>query len=279
MSSDTEPPLVAIGGVGGSGTRVVAQCLQDMGFFLGSDLNESVDNLWFTLLFKRLEVLCTTEAEFRTLLEVFLGAMHAQPVDPPERMAWVRSLAARDRLLHPAAWLTIRADTLLGVRPGQVPARVGWKEPNTHIVLERLAAHLPRLRYIHVMRNGLDMAYSSNQNQPRLWGHVLTGQPYRSGPAYSLKYWRKAHERVFAIGREMGERFLLLNFDELCANPVDGVRRMASLAGVQLGDEAVTAIAARVRQPPSLARHRGRWLSRLDPDDIDFVARCGFAVG
>ena len=44
---------VAIGGVGGSGTRVVAEVLKCLGFYLGSLLNSSLDNLWFTLLFKR----------------------------------------------------------------------------------------------------------------------------------------------------------------------------------------------------------------------------------
>jgi hypothetical protein len=45
--------MVAIGGVGGSGTRIVAQLIKDAGFYLGSDLNSANDNLWFTLLFKR----------------------------------------------------------------------------------------------------------------------------------------------------------------------------------------------------------------------------------
>jgi hypothetical protein len=36
----------------------------------------------------------------------------------------------------------------------------GWKEPNTHVVLDRLWAELPRLKYVHVRRHGLDMAFS-----------------------------------------------------------------------------------------------------------------------
>ena len=38
---------VAIGGVGGSGTRLIARMLGQLGWYLGDDLNESVDNLWF----------------------------------------------------------------------------------------------------------------------------------------------------------------------------------------------------------------------------------------
>ena len=44
---------VVIGGVGGSGTRVLAEILSLFGFYLGNDLNGAKDNLVYTLLFKR----------------------------------------------------------------------------------------------------------------------------------------------------------------------------------------------------------------------------------
>src|ERR1700675_795212 len=47
-----DPPLV-IGGIGGSGTRVAAQLLIELGFYLGDDLNPALDNLTSTFLFKR----------------------------------------------------------------------------------------------------------------------------------------------------------------------------------------------------------------------------------
>ena len=48
---------IVIGGVGGSGTRLIAQILKELGYHLGNYLNLSEDNLWFTLLFKRLDIL------------------------------------------------------------------------------------------------------------------------------------------------------------------------------------------------------------------------------
>ena len=52
MSATVSPPLV-IGGLGGSGTRVVADIVLAQGWYLGQDLNRAKDNLLFTLLFKR----------------------------------------------------------------------------------------------------------------------------------------------------------------------------------------------------------------------------------
>ena len=42
-----------ISGVGGSGTRVIAQILVELGFFIGHDLDRAMDNLSFSLLFMR----------------------------------------------------------------------------------------------------------------------------------------------------------------------------------------------------------------------------------
>ena len=44
--------ITAIGGLGGSGTRVYADILQQAGIFIGNDLNRELDNLLFTRLFK-----------------------------------------------------------------------------------------------------------------------------------------------------------------------------------------------------------------------------------
>ena len=47
------PGPVGVGGIGGSGTRVVAEVLGKVNYYMGSHLNRALDNLWFTLLFKR----------------------------------------------------------------------------------------------------------------------------------------------------------------------------------------------------------------------------------
>ena len=47
------PGPVAIGGVGGSGTRVIAAIVESLGFDPGANLNRPRDDLTFTVLFKR----------------------------------------------------------------------------------------------------------------------------------------------------------------------------------------------------------------------------------
>ncbi len=48
---DLESPVV-IGGLGGSGTRVVAEILNEVGYYIGNK-NYANDNLWFAFLVRR----------------------------------------------------------------------------------------------------------------------------------------------------------------------------------------------------------------------------------
>lgn len=268
--------MLAVGGIGGSGTRVVADLLQGMGFYLGSDLNGSKDNLWFTLLFKRPEVLRTTEYEFQELVKVFRDAMHSVPISAPKQIALVHSLSETAREQHALEWLRKRAESLLGIVDGPCNRLIGWKEPNTHILLDRLASHMPKLHYIHIMRNGLDMAFSGNQNQTRLWGPVITGKPFDPSPSYSLNYWCKAQQRVLQIGRRMGRRFHLVNFHELCSNPFEVIHDILIFAGVQIDEELQDELRLQVIPPTSIGRFRMQDLTVFDPEDVAFVASCGF---
>jgi hypothetical protein len=67
----------AVGGIGGSGTRLIAGLLREVGFDIGPDLNESLDNLTFTLLFKWRAMGDLDDARFADLWRIFEDAMTA----------------------------------------------------------------------------------------------------------------------------------------------------------------------------------------------------------
>ena len=71
---------IAIGGVGGSGTRVIASILKEVGIYIGGDLNHANDNLWFTLLFKHRDALNLNNTEFNKRLAIFEAAMDKETV-------------------------------------------------------------------------------------------------------------------------------------------------------------------------------------------------------
>jgi len=170
---------VAIGGIGGSGTRVVAEILKRCGFYMGSDLNHSNDNLWFTLLLKRaswfIRKSAGDESDIHRGITLFHKAMLGQSYSARDLAFLLQAtldIAAHghDHIQSGKGWWAFqRAQNILKARGGSA-ATWGWKEPNTHIFIQYLEHHFHHMKYIHLIRNGLDMAFSQNQAQLFNWG-------------------------------------------------------------------------------------------------------------
>ena len=208
-----------IGATGGSGTRVLAAIAQRGGMFVGSDLNRSLDALDFAAFFDR-----------------WVGRELA-----PEAAAELRALVARQ---HAEA----------------VGRPWGWKEPRSVYLLPFLAAELPGLRFLHVVRDGRDMALSSNQVQLRKHGDAVLGRDDEPEPLRSIALWREINLRAADFGeRELGDRYLRIRFEDLCAQPTATVAQVLRFFG--LDGDAERIAADEVQTPPTL----GRW-READPE-------------
>lgn len=276
------PTPLAIGGVGGSGTRVIASILSKLGYFMGADLNESMDNLAFTLLFKRTALWPPEQHqnEINKACTLFLKACLSEKALRKNEEKYLRILCENDRPLHSKEWLATRVERLLQRKVSSPEGgKWGWKEPNTHIVLPALLQKWPGMKYIHVVRHGLDMAYSSNQNQLHLWGRQLLGEPViEINPVNSFRYWCAAHRRIARIGQTMGDRFLMLNFDTLCQQPKTQLGLLFSFLEIDADTTMQNQLAAQVQKPDSLGRHRGQNLDYARPADLEFLAAMGYPV-
>lgn len=276
VDSDRRGPggPIAIGGVGGSGTRVVAGMLRHVGYHIGDDLNESLDNLWFTFLFRRPSWVVRQQQRSRRFdraLRVFVGVMHGRfPTAPLELTALVS--AYRDMTLeYDTDWARARIRSMrrtLGPGPEERPW--GWKEPNTHVVLAKLASALPNLRYVHVVRHGLDMAFSDNQHQLGRWGE-LYGITDLQGSIEdrSARFWLAANRRALAIGQgQMRGRFHVMNFDRLVGDPLAEVN--AFLDFIEAPRSYADSISSLIRPPQSIGRHENH-LDRFSGETIEAV--------
>lgn len=233
---------IAIGGLGGSGTRVFAATLQHLGIRIGACLNQPLDNLWFTVLFKRQQWLTNTPnpADVKISTELFVRAMtkglKGRLSEDEQRL-----LRRLQRDLPPSgSWLCgakdVDAQSLLeSETPIEKSHRWGWKEPNTHLFLPGLNARIPEFKYIHVVRNGLDMAFSKNTWQARHWSHFY-GLPYDQAaplPVHQLRYWIRANRVALDYGAaHMPNRFLAICYEDFCRKPAHYIKLIGAFLGV-----------------------------------------------
>jgi hypothetical protein len=210
-----------IGATGGSGTRVVARIVQRGGMFIGADRNRSEDAL-----------------DFAAFSDRWVNAF-AKGERPPELVAELRALVTRQANARPAAdqpW--------------------GWKEPRSIYLLPLLDDELAGLRFLHLVRDGRDMAYSDNQVQLRKHGDALLGEEAGDSAALrSISLWRDVNLRAADYGEQrLGPRYLRLRFEDLCLDPAAGVGEILGFFGLD-GDVARVA-AEEVVVPETLGRWR-----------------------
>jgi hypothetical protein len=283
---------VVIGGLGGSGTRLVATIVEDLGFYLGADRNAAGDNLWFTLLLKRSawhrrNLERSDDRPARRGLEVLAKAMTGRRLTFADRAYVLAATVDVGRRGHDhkgngtGRWALARARSLLSAPSPPAESRGwGWKEPNSHVYLRQLAKTFPGLRYVHTIRHGLDMAFGPKRGQLYNWGWLYgVDPPADSGlvPRAQLRLWVEANRRAVELGRELlGNRFLLVNFDRLCRHPQEGVEAIAAVAGVDLDPSSRDRLASLPKLPTTSGRYEGRDLRGFEAADLAALAELGF---
>jgi hypothetical protein len=224
-------PLV-IGATGGSGTRVIARIAKLAGYNLGANVNSAEDALeFYSFHDKWINQIASAERSGGTLTpwqsarvkEDFYGAL-ARHIPEPERR------------------------TILW----------GWKAPRSIYLFPFLHGECPKLKFIHLLRDGRDMALSSNQNQLRKHGAaVLTWRErlFNSTPVRSILLWQKINLRAADFGESrIPENYLRVRFEDLCGAPLDTVKRIVNFLEAPIDPEPIAR--TEITPPKSLGRWR-----------------------
>jgi Sulfotransferase family len=130
----------------------------------------------------------------------------------------------------------------------------GWKEPRSIYLLPFFHRHLPALRFLHVVRDGRDLALSSNQNQLRKHGDAAPIPPDLPEAERSIALWSWVNLGAARYGEEhLGDHYLRVRFEDLCARPVEVAGDIFGFFDLE-GDPAVALDA--IATPSSLGRWR-----------------------
>lgn len=280
MIEKSAPP-VAVGALGGSGTRVFARVLVGMGYYLGAWRNEADDNLLFSDMLKDPEAAAPDGYDRARNVARFVRAMQGGLPGPADwaMVAEARRVCGKRAGPRQIAALWRRVlQTSIGARRGSYIGW-GWKEPFTHLFLDEFARQVPDLHYVHVLRHGLDMAFSANLMQLRLFAHrfdVPMPTSKAEAPVAQLQLWVESTRRVLDVAPTLfGDRFLLMRYDDLMTSPIPEITRLASFLGLDGID--IDPLASGI-QPTSVGRYRERDLSVFPDDLLAEVEANGFAI-
>ena len=188
------PPPVVVGGVGGSGTRLVVQLLQGLGVSMGRHLNESKDAMPFVPVYdNHINNYLKGSINPTKLVDELLIALLDHQSPSPDAGLW------------------------------------GWKNPRSIYLLPLLDELFEGMRFIHVVRDGLAMSTSGNQTQLEKHGKHVIPQHLQALPQaeQSLLLWSIVNNAAADYGAQMGDRYFLLRYEDVCDNPSGSTAALA----------------------------------------------------
>ena len=246
-----------------SGSRLLARLIAESGVFLGAHVNESLDSLD---LLELVEALVT--GYYPDYQRLWSG--------PPD--AKLAALAERVFERH-----------LEGFSSGPW----GWKLCETTYVLPVLDYCFPEARYLHLIRDGRDVAFSDhrapdiafwrkvyfNTDQMRTWrGMRTTPQAYRRrSHLYNAAHWANSVQ----VGRDyaamLRDRCLEVRYEDLCLRFDETAARALDFLEAPRREEAIAAVRGDVRIE-SVGKHR-RQPERKQREVIEIAKPLLLALG
>jgi hypothetical protein len=276
--------VIAIGALGGSGTRVVAEIISQLGVYIGDDLNNSVDNLLYTRLFKNInwyKNATPKERDKRHL--IFEKCMTGKKLSFNEK---VELFKASKSNIHVKSSNKYYKNIFLGEQKlnKNDNEHWGWKEPNCHIYMEDIHRVFKNIKYIYVIRHGLDMAYSKNIQQLENWGFLYNLELKESDgkgeiAVKQLEYWIKSSEKAIQTGNDLfKENFYILNHQNLSLNPSEEIDKLVNFLGVSTTETIYNQVVGLPKIPATNERYKKENLNIFSKNQIEKVESFGFSI-
>lgn len=223
---------IIIGGIGGSGTTLVARMCQAAGVDLGRQLNNSLDALEFVEFFEKWTPgrLVEPDADF----------LHPE-MQRDFAKCWSRHF---DTVRQGVPW--------------------GWKNPRMVLWFDYRA--IPdSASFIHVVRDGRDMAYSRNTQQAERYARLLTGEEWpEATPQRQAAYWNAV---MLKVADYKLDRLLTIHYEALCVKPLVQALRLLEFLDL---DADVNALAGLVKGGTI-----GRWRNKPVAAEVEAICRPG----
>ncbi len=228
-----------------SGSRLLAALLRQQGIFMGADLNEAFDAMPFLPVVEY--VVKNYHPDFTSLWRM------------PHAPAELQSLLAQALDTH-----------LQGHRPG---SRWGWKLCETTFILPLLNMMFPHARYVHLLRDGRDVAFSDHvapelpfwrkiyfgTDRVQSWhGMALDDAAYRRcSHLYNAWHWREMVGLGRAYGAMLGNRYVELHYEALSADLIATGRALLQWLGVPVDAQALATLQTKTHRR-SIGKYRGQ---------------------
>lgn len=208
---------VILMGRGKSGTRLLAWACTKLNIELGTSETLATGDIDYRPLREVLRALARRNLDVRTMEQLRTAELNLFQKSAYEASRWLRGRTGRDR-----GW--------------------GWKWPETYLITPYVYKTFPQGRYIHMVRDGRDIAFKhhSTDDATRKLGRTILryldvhNEPRHLQNAASWEFQVKGY-REFAAEIPAAQRFDM-TYEEFCRDPMQLMERIAEFLEVPMTD-------------------------------------------
>lgn len=252
-----EAPVVVMGR-GHSGTRVLAWAIEELGIRLGTLAEKPTGDAQDRRFTRRI----------KKIAERNVATPAAAAPDPRDVRSFQKAAA---RFIE---WI------------GDAPAGWGWKFPETYMIGNVVDAAFPEARYVHMVRDGRDLAFKAHltDDASRGLGHrLLEHLGALDEPHYiqAARSWDYQVRRFQDFADSVRDRVHEMTFESLCNDPEATMERLCAFLEVDFSPACRDYLRQNIR--------RGKVSQHLEEDPAQVrevediirptLERCGYAPG
>jgi hypothetical protein len=225
-------PLILIG-MHRSGTSLTVRLLTDLGMHMGNHFSRDAEAIYFQKINRQVYHAVSATWGF---VDPLLKAMKSQ--------AFMEKQTERilDQLFHSPPYTGRGISRFFGRQSWQklrLGEQVdwGWKDPRTTITFPIWLHVFPQARFLHILRNGIDVAISihrrSLKQKSKLWKRMIPLDycPETLDFNYCFRLWEKHLYHVLENRQVIEpENYLEIRYEDLLANPELQLKAIARFA-------------------------------------------------
>ncbi|QGY46567.1 hypothetical protein GM418_23775 [Maribellus comscasis] len=262
---------IIISGLSGSGTRVVVRILEEVKFSFGYDVNISKDDLSFTLLFKLPKHYFKYFEQQSDYVKKIMSIHNKLLLNKRLNLSDLYQILKLS-LLHiiqfrryKPTWIFSRVKNIFFNRISPIDPIWGWKEPHSVPFLPDIKLFYPNSKFILIIRNGLDMVYSKNDQQFYNYAHYFGLDSRDESPRNRFELWYRFNKYAIEKGKELfKENFLIIYYENIANLNYKTLKKTIEFIGGLDTDEAIKTLKKEISNPGTINRYKDydqNWIS------------------
>lgn len=276
-----EQPLI-ISGLSGSGTRVIVRILKEIDFNFGYDVNISDDDLSFSLLFK----LPKHFYRYFNINSSYVNKM----MDVHDRLLLNKKIKISDlyyvfkvSLLHiiqfrryGILWVLRRLKNII-IKRSSPTGLWGWKEPHSVPFLPDIKSYYPSSKFILIVRHGLDMVYSKNDQQFYNYAHYFGLDMKDESKTNRFELWYRFNKYAIEKGTQLFKgNFLIVYYEDIVDMDNDSVKKIFEFIGNTESENAIVNLTNQNSNPGTIDRYKNYDTSWINSEILTKLQEIGY---